>query len=404
MSDLAVSNSFTEQPESGRWLEFFIVVAKHKWLVLKIAAAITLLALATVFLIPKRYRAMARMLPPQQGQSMVTSALMSQLGSLGGLAAQQLGNRTGSDIYVSMLKSRTVSDALIDRFSLLGVYHKKLRIDAERKLASRTDIAADRDGVITVQVDDTDSRRAADLANGYFEELLRLSQTLAVTDASRRRVFFQREMKLASNDLAGAEAALKQTQESTGMVMLDSQARAIVEQVASVRASIAEQEIAVEMMNSYAAPDNPDLLRARRELGALKEQLARLESGSARQWFGEVPAEKVPAAALEYMRKLRDVKYYEALYETLGKQYEMARIDEARDVPLVQIMDKAVPPERHAWPKRAIIVSIAALLGLILGLRAAFWAEAARRAREDPEVVTRMEVLRFHIRNWKRAA
>jgi tyrosine-protein kinase Etk/Wzc len=325
-------------------------------------------------------------------------AALSQLGPLAALAGQGLGLRNPSDIYVSMLRSRTVTDNLVDRFSLMKVYKAKLRVEAERRLEGSTMIIAGKEGVISVTVEDRDPRRAADVANGYIDELEKLTKTLAVTEAGKRRLFFEREMKMENNNLADAEVALKQTQETTGLILLDGQSRAMITSLTSLRAAIAAKEVEVESMRSFAAPENPDLVITENQLATMRGQLDRLEHGQGKRAIADVPIENVPTAGLEYVRKFRDVKYHEALFELLAKQYEVAKIDEARESLIVQQLDKAVPPERKSGPLRSVVVLSATTLALLLAVLGVFFMEKLERARQDPQFVTRLRLFHVYLR------
>ncbi len=386
--------------------EQWIVLAKRKSFILKFVGIAAALTTITVFLLPKTYTANSKIMPPQQNQSMGAAAALSQLGQLGPLAAlagKDLGLRNPSDIYIALLRSRTVQDALINRFSLMDVYGIKWRIDAEHRLEDRTEISAGKGGVIAISVEDRDRHRAADLANGYVDELEKLTRTLAVTEAGQRRIFFEREMKQANDDLANAEVALKQTQEKTGLILLDSQSRAIIESLTSLRARVAAQEVLVQQMRTFAAPENPDLIREEKALEALRDQLNRLEGGQGKRLFTDVPLENVPARGLEYIRKLREVKYHETLFELLAKQYEAARIDEARDAFVVQQLDKAIPPEKQSWPKRSIVVLVATFLALLVAIAAATLMDAVERANEDPQFAARRQLFQFYLRGQQKS-
>jgi len=380
-----------------RFPDSLIVLAKRKGFLFKFVGTALLLSIAAVFLLPKLYTANAKILPPQQNQSMSATAMLNELGPLGALAGSGLGLKTPSDLYIAMLHSRTVADGLIDRFSLLKVYGKELRVDARAKLEERTEISAGKDGVISISVDDRDPQRAADLANGYVQELEGLTRTLALTEAGKRRVFFEREVKLASDDLANAELALKQTQETTGLITLDSQSRAMIESLSSMRARVATQEIVVQSMRSFATPENPELVRAQEELVAMREQLDKMEGGQGKRTFADVPIENVPAVGLEYVRKLREVKYRETLFELLAKQYEAAKIDEARDAMIVQQMDIAVTPEKASWPKRGLIIAISGIFALLVALTASFWMESMERAKKEPLFASKLEQFRGYV-------
>jgi uncharacterized protein involved in exopolysaccharide biosynthesis len=388
-----------EQAERIHFPEYLIVLAKRKSFILKFVGVAVILATITVFLLPKTYTAKAKIMPPQQNQSMTATAMMNQLGPLAALAGQGVGLRNPSDIYVAMLRSETVANALIDRFSLMSVYKQKLREYARKQLETATEIKAGKEGVISIAVEDRNPQRAADLADGYVEELEKLTKTLNVTEASKRRLFFEREVKMANDDLADAEVALKQTQEKTGLILLDSQSKAMIESVTSLRASIAAQEVKVQAMRSFATTENPDLVLAEQELATMRAQLDRLERGRGKRSIADVPIENVPTAGLEYIRKLRDVKYHEALFQLLAKQYEVAKIDEARDALIVQQMDKATPPEQKSGPHRLVILFNITLLAIIVAIVAALSMEAMERAKEDPQYATRLQLFRFYLRN-----
>jgi tyrosine-protein kinase Etk/Wzc len=228
--------------------------------------------------------------------------------------------------------------------------------------------------------------------------LEKLTKVLNVTEAGKRRLFFEREVKMENDSLADAEAALKRTQEKTGLILLDSQSRAMIESVTSLRASIAAQEVKVQAMRSFATTENPDLVLAEQELATMRAQLDRLERGRGKRSIADVPIENVPTVGLEYVRKLRDVKYHEALFTLLAKQYEAAKIDEARDSLIVQQLDKAVRPEKHSWPKRGLLVLGVGILALVAAIAAAFWLEEMQQAKDDPQFASQLEQFQFYLR------
>lgn len=390
-----------EQRQSTHLLEPFIVLAKHKSLILFMVGGAALLTAVISLLLPKDYTAQARILPPKENTS-IASAVLGQFGPLLGSAGKDLGIHNPNDMYVAMLRSRTVADALIDQFSLMSVYHKKLRVDARKQLDTLTDISAGRDDVISISVEDRDPRRAANIANAYVVELGELTKTLAVTDAAKRRLFFQGEVKTANDELAAAEDALKQTEEKTGIIQLDSQAKVLLEGYADLRAQVAAKEVQIQAMKSFATPENPDLLRAQQELAALRAQLARFESGHGGTG-SSIALARVPEAGLEYVRKLREVKYRESMFELLLKQYEIARIDEAKDAALVQVLDRAVPPEKRSWPPRTALVVAGTLLGLVIAISIAFGLEWLQRANEDPQFTARWHLLKFYVQRRSKA-
>jgi uncharacterized protein involved in exopolysaccharide biosynthesis len=249
--------------------------------------------------------------------------------------------------------------------------------------------------MIHISVDDPDPRRAAELANGYVDQFRTLSQHLAITEASQRRLFFEQEVEQSKNNLANAEEALKQTEHTTGLIELDSQARALIETAVALRAQIAMREIQIQGMKTYAAGENAQLLQQQKELEGMRAQLAKL-GGSADSSADELLVFKgrVPEAGLEYARKLRDVKYNETLFYTLAHQYEIAKIDEAKQGALIQVVDPATPPDRKSFPHRGLIVICATFLGFFFAAFLALVQESLARAKKDPAAVERFAVLK----------
>lgn len=380
-------------------LDLLIVLAKHKRLVAGLPVAAGIVAAIVALLMPNVYTATARILPPQQGQSSA-AAMLGQLGGLAGIAGGALGIKSPADLYIGMLKSRTVADSLIARFDLKKIYDQETMQATRKALESKFAVTAGKDGIIAIEVDDLDPKRAAAMAGGFIEELTKLTQTLAITEASQRRLFFEKQLKQAKQELADAEIGLKQTQETTGLIKLDDQGRAIIEAVAQLKAQVAAKEVQIGAMRTFAAAQNPDLVRAQQELAGLKGQLAKSERNNQALERGNilVPTGKIPEAGLEYLRKLRDVKYYETIFELLAKQYEIAKIDEARDTSIVQVLDPAIEPEKKSKPKRTLIVLLSALAAGFIAVIWAFVKEAGERARQNPQQAERLDTLRRYLR------
>jgi len=381
--------------EKIHFLEPFIVLAKRKSLVLWTTLGAGLASAIVSLFLPQIYTATTRVMPPQQSQS-IASSMLGQLGPLAGVAGRDLGLRNPSDLYIALLRSRTVGDALIGEFSLVGVYRTKRHLDAERQLENATEILAGKEGVISVSVSDRDAQRSADLANAYVLQMQRLTQTLAITEASRRRVFFEQEVLKAAKDLSDAELTLKKTQESTGIFQLDNQAKAVIESLSALQAQVASKEAQVQAMNTFATPENPELIRAQHELSALRSELSRVSVGQS----GQMPLSKVPEAGLTYIRDVRNVKYRESLLELLTKQYEIARIDEGKDALVIQVLDKAQRPEARSWPHRSIIVMSVTMLAFFVSIVCAFVLEAIEGAKNDPQVAARWQLLTFYLKSW----
>jgi tyrosine-protein kinase Etk/Wzc len=379
-------------------LDLLIVVAERKRMVLRVTLACAVLAIIVSLLLPVRYAGTVTLLPPQEGSSM-GGALASQLGNLGGMAALAgggLGIKNPNDRYVSMLQSRTVEDAMIQRFGLMQEYHKRLLSDARKELEGRTTVdGSTKDNLIRLSVEDHNADRAAGLANGYVEEFRDLSQHLAITEASQRRLFFQQELEQAKNNLANAEEALEQTEQKTGVIQPDSQARALIESAASLRAQITAREVQIQGMQTYATGANSELIQAQQELAGLRAQLAKL--GGSEDTSGSeilIPKGLVPKAGMEYVRRLRDVKYYETIFDILARQFEVAKLDEAKEGALIQVIDPAMVPDRKSFPKRGLIVLGATVVGFIFGVFYALLQAGFEHMKRNPDERRKLASLR----------
>jgi uncharacterized protein involved in exopolysaccharide biosynthesis len=347
----------------------------RKKMIAGITLVVAVIATAVAFLIPPKYGAEAVILTPQQAQpSLSAMAQLAGIGtgaSLSGLSLLSgLGLRNSADLYVGILESRTIADSIIKKFDLKSVYGAKDFYATRKRLARNTTIKSGRDTLIHIRVEDRDPTRSAELANAYVEELSRQNSTVALTEASQRRLFFEGQLAKEKNALADAEIAMRNTQQFTGLVAPGGQAEALIRSVSQLHAEILSRQAQLEGMKTYVADENPRFVTVKRELGALQGELTRLEQGNHVAGTPEVPVGQLPQAGLEYLRKYRDVKYHEALYEILAKQYEAARLDEAKSAPLVQVIDKAVVPERKSWPPRTILVVTATCFAAFL---ASFW-------------------------------
>jgi uncharacterized protein involved in exopolysaccharide biosynthesis len=384
-------------PDSSesRLLDLVLQLPEWKFFILKVVFVCAVIAAVVAFVWPKSYTATARVMPPQQTQSSLSTAMMGQLGPLAAIAGNGLGmSKTATDVYLYVLRSRTVADDLIDHFGLIQVYKSKRRVDAQDELRDNTQFLSGKEGGISISVSDRDPQRAAEIANAYVEELRKLTQTLAVTEAGRRRIFFEREVQKAGDELSRAELGMKRTQEQTGILLLEPQSKAMIEGVTSLHAQVVIKEAQVEAMRNFATAENPDLIRAQSELAAIKSELARMEAGQVGTSVADVNLRKIPEKGLEYLRSLRELKYREALLEALIKQYEIARVDEAKDAAIIQVLDKAVPPEIRSSPKRSLIVGTAAFLAFFFAVAFALLME---RGRQDHRYAERVELLKARL-------
>jgi tyrosine-protein kinase Etk/Wzc len=387
--ELAVSESDTSV------LELLIVVVKHKKMVIIATLSAAILALVVSFLLPETFRADAKLLLPQQSQS-GAAALLAQLGGAGGAVAGAAGLKNPNDMYVGMFKSRTIADKIIVKFDLKKRYDTDSLDKARLKLAERTFITTAKDGLIRVEVEDEDRKMVAPLVNGYVEEFLKLTNVLAVTEAGQRRMFYERQLEAAKDNLAQSEMSLKGALETRGVISVDSDSRAIVETVSRLRAQISVKEVQINAMRAFVTTSNPEFKRANEEIMSMRAELFKLENGRADATADAPAAGK--QVGLENIKILRDVKYHQMLYELLAKQYELSRLDEAKDSAVVQILDAPVEPERKFKPKRAIIILVATMLALVASIAAAFVIESRQQSMRDPAGRERWMRLRDYLR------
>ena len=384
-------------------LDLAIVFARHRRRILRTVLITTLLGVVLAFILPIRYTATTSVLPPQQGNSIGASLLtqLSNLGPLASVAGGSLPLKNPNDLQIALIKSRTVEDAVIDRFHLREQYRKKRMSDARNKLEKVIDVrSTTKDPLIYISATDPDPQRATDLANGYFEEFKRLSATLAVTEASQRRLFFEDQLRQAKDNLANAEEDLKRTEQRTGLIHLDSQTRAAIQAAATLRAQVAAKEVEISALHLFAAGENPQLRMAEEQLTALQDQLAKIGAASSGAAPG-LPKGTMQQESLDYVRKLREVRYFETIFELLARQLEVAKVDEARQGATIQVVDRAIKPDHHSSPKRTLIVVGSFLVGFIVGIGWAFSTEGLRRISNNPAERVRLEELRRELSRKK---
>lgn len=372
-------------------LDLLVVISQHKKLVFYTPVVLGTMALLLSLMITPIFTSVAKIMPPQQQNS----GMAAVLGQLGGLAAAAGAVKSPNDLYIGLLESRTITDRLIQRLKLAEYYESATMDDARRRLVAARMFNSDKkSGLISITVHDKNPKFAADLANAYVEELSRLTQTMALTESSQRRVFFERQLKDASEQLALAEGVLRKTQETTGMILPEAQVQAIITSVAQIKGAIAAKEVQLNAMRTFAASGNPELQRTEEELRGLKLQLIKLEK-SRPTVDGDfmVPTGKIPEVGVQYARSLRSVKYYETIFELLAKQFELAKVDEAKESTLIQWLDKAIPAERKTKPSRAMITIAGAFGGAVLGLVLAFVHAGYSASRRNPASRERWERL-----------
>ena len=301
---------------------------------------------------PPTFTARTTLLPPAQQQSLASAALGS-LGALGSLAAAPGVLKNPADQYAGLLLSVTVTDRMIDAFDLMSVYAVNFREDARRGLGQRTLVSIGRrDGLMTIEVEDRDRARAAAMANRYVAELRRLSNELALTEAQQRRRFFESQLDATRKKLEQAQAGLQASGLSQGV--LRAEPKAAAENYARLRAEAEASAVRLRMLRVSLADAAPEVQQQLGMLAALRERLAQAELNTD------------SGGSTSYLSVFREFKYQESLFDLLSRQFEMARVDEARDGTLLQVVDAAQPPERRSRPRRTELVTMTAAVSLVL--------------------------------------
>jgi tyrosine-protein kinase Etk/Wzc len=380
-------------------LEILTALARRKWLIGIVTGSAMLIGVALAFLLPVRYTATTRIMPPQQTPS--TALMMNQLaasgsGSLAALASGGLGLKNPNDIYIGLLESRPVADSIIHDFGLQKAYRSKNLSSARRTLAGRTTIASEKSNLLSISVTDRDKNRAAAIANAYTDQLRVLTQNLAVSEASQRRLFYEGQMKQAKDALVSADLAFQQVQQQKGLVSLDAQSKTILEGLAGLRAEAAAKQVQVQALRSYSTERNPDLQLAERELGTLQAESAQLTQRSHSREFANLGLADVPSAGLDYLRAQHELLYRQTLFDLLIKQYDVARLDEAKEAAIIQVVEPAIPPDRKSAPKRALILVVCTVMGFFFGCLLSLLAWWKENLMAEP-------VLAGQLRELKRA-
>jgi tyrosine-protein kinase Etk/Wzc len=325
------------------------------------------LGVLIAFIWPQWYSAQAVFLPPRATDSMSsigTSASASA--SASALMAQQ----DPSDMYLGMLDSRSVADDVIDHVGLIAIYHAKTRGDARTALSSQSKFKVNKNSLISVNVSAKNPRLATSIANAYLDALYRLNGSMVASASAHRRAFYEEQMESQKEALDAAEVALKQAEEKTGIVLPEGAAQAGLRTIADLQAAIGTAEATLSGVRVGATENNPRVIQARAQLAELRAQLARQQADSAKQGLrtGLASSAALPGLTMELVRKMRDVKLNETLYDTLTEQYERARIASLDPGPQFQIVDRAIVPERKAGPPRKLIVIGGIILGFLFGL------------------------------------
>lgn len=377
--------------------DYLIVILKHKEFIIKSTLAVTFLAAIISLLIPSSYLSETKILPPQSGNSSMASLMASQMGGLG-ISPAAFGVKTTNDLYIALLKTRGVTDFVTDKLDLMKSYKLNSRANMRNLLVGGLTVRDDKkSGIVTIGFEHHKPQMAADITNAFVEGLQHFNNNLAVTEASQRRLFFEEQLKNAKENLIRSEESLKSFQQRTGTIKIDDETKAVMGTVAAMRAKVSAKEVELRVMKAYATAQNPDMQRLQTETAALKEELLRLESKTSMDDDSVPTIGKMSTLGTEYVRKMRDYRYNEALYEIFIKQFEAAKIDESKDAALVQILEKAEAPEKRFKPQRKGIVVRAFFFTLFLAVVFVVLKDYSKNIIADPERLLQIQQTKDYL-------
>lgn len=373
-------------------LDLFTVLAGSLRALIGLPILAGVLAFGATYLMRPTFTATGQILAPQQQQS-TAAALLGSLGGLAGAGGAIAGLKNPADQWVGLMKSRTVADGMLERFKLVERYEVEFKFEARKRLEDNTRIIPGKDGLIDIEVDDKDPKTAADMVNAYIEELSKLSTGLAVTEAAQRRLFFERQLSQAKDNLIKAEVALRKSGISESV--LKTNPATAVAAIAQIAAQISSTEVRLQVMQGRFAPSAPEIQQTQRELASLRRQLSQAE---------QADTTAGQAAGAEYVPRFREFKYYETLFDMMARQYELAKADEAREGAVIQIVDPAQIPEWKSKPKRASTALAAFFATFFATLLVVLTRNAVQNIKRDPTRGPKWTRFSANLRLFRRRA
>jgi len=365
------------------WLSRTRLLWQHRRFLSRLTAVALVFSLAIAFAIPKRYKSTASIMPPdQQGSgAMLLAALAGRstgLGALGSLAGGLLGGHPNTALYENLLESGTIAGKLIDRFDLQKVYHSRYRFTTAKHLARMTKISDDKkSGVITLSVQDTDPVRARDLAQAYLDELNHVLTRTSTSSARQERVFIESRLRSVGVDLEQAQLAMSEFSSKNSTIDLKEQTRGLVDAGARVQGELLVEQSGLQSLRQIYGDGNVRVRETEARIASLKQDLQKM-AGSSAPLVVETPGvanapaadkeelypplRQLPRLAVPYANLYRRMRIQETIFELLTQQYEMARIEEAKDIPVVSVIDSPGIPERKFFPPRLLLTLVLTFL------------------------------------------
>ncbi|MDI6840303.1 MAG: Wzz/FepE/Etk N-terminal domain-containing protein [bacterium] len=384
--------------------DYIRVLIKWRRLVVLNVLIITCFAIGISFIIPKKYTATASLLPPLPGTEMLgisrTSGIASALSGIAGISGiPGLSATTSSDLFAAILKSKATADRVIIDCNLIKVYKTNTMKATYERLTKDTEIKVTPEGIITIATTAKTPRLAKLMADSYIRNLDNLNKKLTMSIGKRNRIFLESRLQEVKRDLKMAEDSLKRFQELHKTISIKEEIEPVLEAVSEIKAKIIANEVKLGVLQKYATEDNPEVIKVKSELSELNKRLHAMEYSGDSEHFGigfSIPFRKIPKVGLQLARLTRDVMIQEKLLAILTEQYELAKTQEAKDTPTVDVLERASIPEHKSYPKRKIIVGLAFIFSLAVGIILAFflnWIETL-----EPEERAKWKEIRAMVR------
>ncbi len=390
------------EPESDKIniYSYLTVLVSYRRFIFLNLIVVCLIVAAVSFVLPSWYNAGTTILPPG-GDALSMGLASSLMGSATGLATSLSlpFMATPSDLVAAILRSRAVAEAVVEKENLLEAFHTTSMEDAVRQLFSHTSVNVTPEGLISLSYEDKDRVRAARVANRWVQEADRINRQSSISQAKSARIFIEERLGQTQKELSQAELNLKDFQEQNKTILLNDQMRSAIDKAAELKAQMVSSEIKLNVLSQTLSPSHPQIRSLRSEVNEIKRQLEILESGNPNEnpqdkTVLDVPFAQVPDLSLRLARLIRDVKIQESIFELLTQQYEQYKIQETKDTPTIQVLDKAVPPEKRSKPRRGLLVGMSGMLSIFASLVFVFGLEYFKRSKQrNPESIERLEVL-----------
>jgi tyrosine-protein kinase Etk/Wzc len=376
-----------------------VLVSYRRFIFLNFIGVCVIVSVISFFL-PQWYRANTTILPPQT-ESLNLGIASSLLGAASGLGSSYSLPlmATPSDVYAAILKSRTVTKSVVEKENLMTAYRLKSEDAAIKELSSRVAVNVTAEGLIILSYEDRNRNRAAEVANCFVQELDRVNQETSSSKAKNARIFIEERLAKTQKDLSSAEENLQKFQENNKTLVLDEQMKSAIQKAADLKAEMVSSEIELNVLSKTMSPSHPQIQSLKSRINEINRQLDLLEWGDQKEkpedkTVLDVSFNQVPSLSLQLARLIREVKIQETVFELLTQQYEQYKIEENKDTPTVQVLDKAVPPEKRARPKRGFLVAISGILSLFASVALVFGQEYVKRSKiQNPEGFNRLETL-----------